>query len=97
MGKREKDEGAAWRILKLEDGGESRSRHRQWHKYRSLAIAVGVLIRSGKSYEESVKEIQSRFDAMGAKYTQFEKAINEEIKKLTKSDAEAIAKDVIGY
>jgi hypothetical protein len=97
LGKREKDEGAAWRILKLEDGGESRSRHRQWHKYRSLAIAVGVLIRSGKSYEESVKEIQSRFDAMGAKYTQFEKAINEEIKKLTKSDAEAIAKDVIGY
>ena len=92
----EKSEGAAWRILKREDGREDKSRDKQWRSYRSIAISVGLLIRDGKSYTEAVDSIQARFEGFGAKaHTPLLKAVNEEIKKIR--DADSIAKEVMGY
>lgn len=38
----ERDRGPSWRVRKLEDGREDKSRDRQWRFYRQLAVAVGV-------------------------------------------------------
>ena len=95
---REKEDGAKWRIIKREDGREDKSRDKQWRCYRSVAIAVGVLVRGGTSYEEAVGAIQARFDSFGAKpHTPFLKAINSEIEKMRSSDADVIARELLGY
>eukprot|EP00966_Prymnesium_polylepis_P144818 3344074-Prymnesium_polylepis.1 len=93
---RETEEGAAWRILKREDGREDKSRDKQWRCYRSIAISVGILMNGGKSYSKAVECIQARFEGFGAKaHTPLLKAVNEEIKKIR--DADSIAKEVLGY
>ena len=38
---REQEYGAAWRII-TRDGGQDRSRHKQWGNYKTMAIAVGI-------------------------------------------------------
>lgn len=38
----EREEGAAWRIKKLDEKREDKSRDRQWRFYRQLVIAVGL-------------------------------------------------------
>ena len=92
---REKESGTSWRVIKREDGREDKSRDKQWRCYRAVAIAVGVLMRDGNSYEDAVGTIQERFKSLGGKHTPFLKAINEEIK--TRRDADAIAGDVLGF
>ena len=92
---REKGEGHTWRILKREDGREDRSRDKQWRCYRSLAIAVGILMREGQTPEEAASTLQSRFESVGSKHTPLLRAINEEIKK--RHDADVIARDVLGF
>ena len=96
---REKAEGAKWRILKREDGRADTSRAKQWRCYRSIAIAVGVLVRYGKSCEDAVAAIQERFKSFGDKgaHTPFLKAIDQEIGKMRSCDADSIARDVLGY
>ena len=39
---REQEHGAAWRIITRDDGGQDRSRHKQWGNYKTMAIAVGI-------------------------------------------------------
>ena len=94
---REKEDGTKWRIIKRQDGREDKSRDFQWRSYRSIAIAVGVVIRSGKSYEEAVIAVQDRFESFCAKHTPFLKAINDEIKQMRSSEADIIARDVLGF
>ena len=96
---REKAEGAKWRILKRVDGREDKSRDKQWRCYRSIAIAVGVLVRGGKSYEDAVASIQDRFESFGdnGAHTPFLKAINQDIGKMRSCDADSIARDVLCY
>ena len=95
---REKESGAAWRILKREDGREDKSRDKQWRCYRSVAIAVGSLMRDSKSYEEALSAIQARLESFGAKpHTPFLAAINSEIKQMRPSVADVIARDVLGF
>ena len=94
---REQEEGAKWRISKREDGREDKSRDKQWRCYRSVAIAVGVLVRSGKSSEEAVDLIQERFESFyPMPHTSFLKAINQDIGKMRSSDADVIAREVLG-
>ena len=109
---REKESGAAWRILKREDGREDKSRDKQWRRYRSVAIAVGILMRDGKTYEEAVGAIQTSFESFKS-HTQFENtffppapeksnifvknAINGEIKCMRNTAADAIAREVLGF
>ena len=94
----EKAEGAKWRIKQREDGREDKSRDKQWRCYRSVAIAVGVLVRSGKTYEDAVGAIQERFESFGAKpHTPFLRVINSEIGKMRSSDADVIARELLGY
>eukprot|EP00966_Prymnesium_polylepis_P114962 2656847-Prymnesium_polylepis.1 len=91
---REKESGAAWRIIKREDGREDKSRDKQWRCYRSVAIAVGSLMRNGKTYEEAVSAIQERFESFGAKpHTPFLATINSEIKQMRSSVADVIARE----
>ena len=93
---REKDQGAKWRILQREDGREDKSRDKQWRCYRSVAIAVGMVIRDGKSYEEAVATIQTRFESFGIKaHTPFLRAINEEVKM--RRDGDILAREVLGF
>ena len=93
---REKEEGASWRILKREDGREDKSRDKQWRCYRSIAIATGMLVRSGKTYEEALASIQARFESFGAKaHTPLLREINEEIKKIR--DGDALAREVLRF
>jgi hypothetical protein len=95
---REKTESAKWRIIQREDGREDKSRDKQWRCYRSVAIAVGILMRGGKSYEDAVSAIQERFESFGAKpHTPFLKAINQDIGKMRSSDADVIAREVLGF
>ena len=98
LGPREKAEGHSWRILKREDGREDKSRDKQWRSYRSLAIAVGILMREGQTPEEAASTLQSRFESVGSKHTPLLRAINEEAnKKIKKSEQDVIACDVLGY
>ena len=95
---REKTEGAKWRIIQREDDREDKSRDKQWRCYRSVAIAVGILMRGGKSYEDAVGAVQERFERLGVQsHTPFLKAINEEIKQMQKSDADVLARKVLGF
>ena len=94
----EKEEGAKWRIIQRGDGREDKSRDKQWRCYRSVAIAVGVLVRSGNTYEDAVTAVQARFESFGAKaHTPFLKVINSEIGKMRSGDADVIARGVLGY
>jgi hypothetical protein len=93
---REKEEGASWRILKREDGREDKSRDKQWRCYRSIAIATGMLVRSGKTFQEALASIQARFESFGAKaHTPLLREINEEIKKIR--DGDALAREVLRF
>ena len=95
---REKTESAKWRIIQREDGREDKSRDKQWRCYRSVAIAIGILMRGGKSYEDAVSAIQERFESFGVKpHTPFLKAINQDIGKMRSSDADVIAREVLGF
>ena len=92
---REKEDGTSWRIYKREDGREDKSRDKQWRCYRSIAIATGMLMRSGKSYTEAIVSIQAQFESFGAKaHTPLLRQINEEIRNIR--DADAIARKVLG-
>ena len=93
----EKSDGPNWRILIRKDGREDKSRDKQWRCYRSVAIAIGALMRGGKSYEDAVGAVQERFERLGVQsHTPFLKAINEEIKQMQKSDADVLARKVLG-
>ena len=95
---REKEDGASWRIIKREDGREDKSRDKQWRCYRSVAIAIGVLMSNGKTYEEGIEAIQARFESMGVKpHTPFLKVINDEIKLMRSSEADVLARKVLGF
>ena len=64
--------------------------------HRSLAIAVGLLMRGGKTLEDAVAAIQARFESFGAKaHTPLLRAVNQEIQAVR--DADAVAKSVLGY
>ena len=94
---RERQDAATWRILKRLDGREDKSRDKQWRCYRSVAIAVGSLMRDGQSYEAAVSAIQQRFESFGAKpHTPFLTAINSEIKQMRSSVADVVARDILG-
>ena len=96
LGPREKEQGSKWRVLHREDGRKDSARDKQWRCYRSIAIAVGVLTRDGKTHEEAVNTIQARFESFGAKaHTPLLREINEEIKKIR--DADRIAQEVLGF
>ena len=91
-------EGSKWRIIRREDGREDKSRDKQWRSSRSVAIAIGILMRDDKSYEDAVGAIQERFESFGAKpHTPFLKAINQDIGKMRSSDADVIAREVLGF
>ena len=94
---REKEDGTKWRIIKRQDGREDKSRDFQWRSYCSIAIAVGVVMRSGKSYEEAVSAVQDRFESFGAKHTPFLNAIKAEVKQMRKSEKDIIAQNVLGF
>ena len=92
----EKEQGRAWRVLTRADGREDKSRDKQWRNYCTLAIAVGLLIRGGSTYEDAVTALQSRLDAFGAKaHTPLLRSIGDEIKNMR--DRDVIAKEVLGY
>eukprot|EP00966_Prymnesium_polylepis_P323198 7379404-Prymnesium_polylepis.1 len=92
---REKEEGAKWRLIPREDGTRDQSRHDMWFKYYNLAIAVGMLMRDGKSYDEAVVAVQVRFESFGMKaHTPFLRAIKEESKK--RRDKDLIAAEILG-
>ena len=55
-----------------------------------------MLIRGGQSSDEAISTLQSRFDAFGANaHTPLLRQLNDEIKNIR--DADAIAKEVLGY
>ena len=94
---REKSDGAKWRILLREDGREDKSRDKQWRCYRSVAIAIGALMANGMTYDEGLDAIQARFESLGIQpHTPFLKAINEEIKQMRSSEADVLARKVLG-
>ena len=81
---RETEEGPAWRIRKLDDNRQDRSRHTMWMKYRTLAIAVGAQMRDS-TYDDAVAYMQGRLDALS--HTAFLR----ELHSVTHSDPEALA------
>ena len=92
----EKEQGRKWRVLVRSDGREDKARDKQWRCYRTLAIGLGLLTRGGHSHDEAISVLQSRLDAFGAKaHTPLLRELNEEIKNIR--DAEAIAKELLGY
>ena len=95
---REAQEGTKWRVIKRADDREDKSRDKQWRCHRSLAIAVGILVRGGQSYADAVAAVHTRFiGEFNSKHTPFLKKINEEIGKMRACDAEAIAREVLGF
>ena len=108
---REKEEGSKWRIIKREDGREDWSRHKHWRSYRDVAIAVGVLMRDGNSYESAVGAVQEQFESFKS-HTQFSKtffptaprgmisvknAVTDAIEQMRDSEADVIARKVLGF
>lgn len=92
----EREQGRKWRVLVRTDGREDKARDKQWRNYCTLAIAVGLQMRGGSTYDEAVATLQSRLDAFGAKaHTPLLRSIGEEIKNIR--DRDAIAKEVLGY
>jgi hypothetical protein len=93
---REKAEGASWRVRKREDGREDKSRDKQWRCYRSLAVAVGLLIRDGQSPEDAMHTMQARFESFGSNaHTPLLRSIQECMKSVR--DADALARSVLKY
>ena len=93
---REKAEGASWRVRKREDGREDKSRDKQWRCYRSLAIAVGLLVRDGQSEEDAMHTVQARFESFGSNaHTPLLRSIHESIKSVRAADA--LARDVLKF
>lgn len=89
---RERSEGAAWRILKV-DGGkrEDKSRDRQWRFYRLLAIAVG---KHGDDVDAALDALEARRASLSS-VTALVKELTEELKSAR--DADTVAKRVLGY
>ena len=89
---RERSDGAAWRILKV-DGGkrEDKSRDRQWRFYRLLAIAVG---KHGDDVDAALDALEARRAALPS-LTALVKELTEEFKAAR--DADVVAKRVLGY
>lgn len=63
----ERTKDASWRIRQKADGGEDKSRDKQWRCYKSLAIAVALAMESGSTEEAALATLQGRFDALGSK------------------------------
>ena len=94
---REKSDGTKWRIRPREDGREDKSLDKQWRCHRSVAIAIGALMANGMTYDEGLDAIQARFESHGVQpHTRFLKAIDEEIKLMQKSEADGLARMVLG-
>ena len=92
----EREQGRAWRVLKREDGREDKSRDKQWRCYLKLAIAAGLLVKSGSTFEDAVDALQARLDSYGVHaHTPLLRSIDEDTKNMR--DVHLIAKDILGY
>lgn len=92
----EREDGASWRIIKLSDGREDKSRDKQWRCYRTLAVSVGLLLLQHFTYEDAVSKVQDRLDRLGDKaHTPLIRELNEEQKSV--KDSSKIAKSVLDY
>ena len=93
---KEKAHGNSWRILKLPDGRENKSRDTMWRKYRSLACALGLEMKNGKTLDDGLKTLQARFDSCGGQNC-FLASIKDDINKLYAHEQEEMAKSILGY
>ena len=91
--------GAAWRIRKFPDGREDKSRDKQWRCYRTLAIAVGLVLKRSdvSTFDDAIALMQTRFETFGSKaaHTPFLKALQEEQRALVSSELERVAATVL--
>ena len=62
-----------------------------WRKYKELAVAIGVHVRDGQSFQDAVETVQQQFDAAPT-HKAFLRGLKSGV-----SDVEAIAKEVLGY
>ncbi len=90
----EREQGAAWRVRKIDGGArEDKSRDKQWRSYRALAIAVGSLEDRGDAHEAAVAAVQARLD--GGSHTQLLRALLGEQKAV--GGADELAARVLGF
>ena len=91
---REKEDGAAWRIRKREDGREDKSRDRQYRIYRYFAIALGMeMAKESSTMEEAMAALQTRLDH-SASHTAFVNQITKEVR--AQPNADRYAKQLLG-
>lgn len=90
---KEQEFGASWRIIKREDGREDKSRDKQWRNYKTLALAIGVLMNDGATRSSAISQVQRRFDDVGGP-SKFLRAINSEKPPIV--DAERLTALVLG-
>ena len=88
----ERSEGAAWRIRKLDDSREDKSRDKQWRCYRTLATAIGLLEDEGQTRTEALTTLQTRFDSLRG-HTALLRELQDS--QRTIRNAESIAKRVL--
>lgn len=89
----EREQGASWRVRKLVDGREDKSRDRQWRFYRQLALAVGLRMDQGCDLEAALEHVEARRVTFPS-LTAFNAALNVEQKGV--SQADLIVKKVLG-
>ena len=92
----EKEQGAAWRVIRLSDGREDKSRDRQWRFYRELCIAVATVASTVSSTTDgALDNLQSRRETFSS-VTAFNAALRSEQAKMSSHDKDACVRRAFG-